>query len=149
LLNTKELILPKAGIRKNLKTLMMVAIFSLVLITITSAIGQVKHNYIVGPGVTTCDSLGIMENDFNNYLEKIQAATWRYTQSMHMNRPYGFRKADFYSCDVITGFLVIEIDDDKYIYTAVPVSLWEEFTKTSDPDAFIKTNIEDKFEHLQ
>lgn len=110
---------------------------------------QVRHNYPVGPGKTTCDSLMVHDNDFEGNLEKITHATWRYTQSMHLNRPSGFRNAEFYSCDVQTGYLVILIDDKKYIYQKVPVSLWEEFTKTTDPDTFIRNKIVNKFALLE
>ena len=132
----------------TIRILIIIAIFTLVL-KINPAEAQVKYNYLVGPGKTTCDSLVVHDNDFAGNLEKITHTTWRYTQSMHLNRPFGFRNADFYSCDVKAGYLVIQIDDKKYIYQKVPVSLWEEFTKTTDPDTFIKEKIENKFALLE
>ena len=123
------------------------AIFLIFMLGISNA--QVKHNYLLGPQKTTCDSLDIQNGEPLKILQKIKDATWRYTQSIHLNRPYGFRHADFYSCDVQSGFLVIEIDDKNYIYEDVPVTLWEEFSKTIDPDGFIDDKIKGKFERLE
>ena len=110
---------------------------------------QVRHNYPVGPQKTTCDSLYLSDNDFTASLDRISHATWRYQQSIHLNRPYGFRRADYYSCDVKTGYLIVEIDTTKYIYMKVPVDLWEELTKSTDPDGFISTKIRDHFSQLK
>ena len=134
---------------KDMSRILFIWMFLLLIQTGYPVTAQVEHNYVVGPGKTTCDSLVILDNDFEGDLERITNTTWRYTQSMHLNRPYGFRSADFYSCDIKTGFLVLLIDKTKYIYQKVPVSLWEEFTKTNDPDTFIKDRIENKFTLLE
>ena len=110
---------------------------------------QIKYNYIVGPGNTTCDSLVLNQDDFSSKLEKIENARWRYSQSMHLNRPHGLRRADFYSCDVKTGYLVLLIDDQTSIYQNVPVDLWKEFTESPDPDRFIADKIKGTFDELK
>lgn len=127
----------------------MRAIVILLLFFSMSAAAQVRHNFPMGPQKTNCDTLVIRDNDFEASLQKIEGATWRYTQSMHLNRPFGFRSADFYSCDGQTGYLVIRVDEEKYIYMKVPVSVWEEFSKTSDPENFIKEKIDGNFSELK
>ncbi len=124
--------------------------FSILLLLFAyDARAQIKYNYIVGPGKTTCDSLDLKGDDFSTVLEKLQNAKWRYSQSMHLHRPYGFRSADYYSCDVNTGYLVVLVDSTNYIYTRVPIDVWTKFTQSSDPDDFIDKDIKNKFDQIK
>ena len=109
---------------------------------------QVEHNYLVGPQKTTCDSLGKLPDDFSSAILKVENAGWRFQQNMKLNRPFGFRNAQYYSCNIQSGYLVILINKTRCIYKEVPLDLWNRLTESLDPDRFISANISNKFERL-
>ncbi len=98
---------------------------------------EVEHNFLVGPQITTCDSL---PEDFYNEDEAIylvENATFRSNAKFRINRSHGVKGGWYYSCDNKTGFLIILIDDQKHIFQFVPNETWDQLTKTTDFESFI------------
>ena len=107
---------------------------------------QVEHNYPMGPQKTNCDSLSAISSVFSEALHAIEISTWRFKQSIKLNRLNGILRAEYYSCDGQTGFLIVLTSNKECIYKIVPVNLWNEFLKTNDPEKYIDEKISKNFE---
>lgn len=120
----------------------------LLLICLTSANlkAQVEHNYLVGPQHSTCDSLQIDLNYPDSAIHSIEKAVFRFDQKFRLSRITGVQGGHFYSCDGISGYLIITIDRSKKLYKDVPRKIWEELIKTSDINLYYRKNIQNQYD---
>jgi hypothetical protein len=128
---------------------MMKSVYLIIFLSIFSLAGnlcaQVEHNYPYKSGYTNCDSLQTLSPDFTKAQHAIEISTWRFKQSLKLNRLYGIHRAQFYSCDGQTGFLIVFSANKNCIYKIVPISVWNEFLKASDPEKYLEEVINKKY----
>ena len=126
----------KAGIiRFCLKLIFICIILFGCLFTQNHAKGQeVEHNYLVGPQVVTCDSLELASEPLEERLSMIRSAKYRFDQSFRLTRKTGLQQGEYYSCDNLTGYLIIKYDDTFYLYMKVKKNLWDQMLSSSDPE---------------
>jgi hypothetical protein len=109
--------------------------FSLVIISSSHA-QEVEHNFLVGPQFTNCDSLKLNGLTIEKAIQCIHAADYRYQQEFKLTRRTGLKGGAFFSCNMEVGFLIINFDEEQFLFTEVSKSDWEAFIATSDPEGY-------------
>jgi hypothetical protein len=97
---------------------------------------DVEHNYLVGPQFTDCDSLKFDGLTTEKVIEHIRTAEFRYQQNFKLTRRMGFKGAEYFSCDLTTGLLIIHQDGEKLLFSSVSKADWEILSSSSDPEGY-------------
>jgi len=117
---------------------------ALLVVTLTisiSAIAQeVEHNYKVGPQNVSCDSLKLPADDLPAALSMLKEATYRYSKRFRLTRKNGLQAGEYYSCNGITGFLIVRYDNKEVLYINYNKTDWDSFTASPDPEGFYIDN---------
>ncbi len=112
-------------------------------IPVANVYGQVEHNYHVVSGFTDCDSLHLDHLEKDQAVSILRQTRFRYQQEFKLTRNQGLKHGAYYSCDGKKGYLVITFNDQDYLYFNVPLDIWEEFTKSPDPEGYFLNHIRD------
>ena len=80
----------------------------------------------------SCNSLDCktLPNSYESYskaIALIEQTTFNFTDEVDTSSSSWIRKANYYSCDNSTGYLIIETDSENYIHQDVPIAVWKEF----------------------
>jgi len=112
------------------------------------ATAQERIGFKVGPQKTTCDSLPEKFSSMQEALATIEGAKYRFEESFKISRPKGLQAGKFLSCDGESGYLVVEIDDEKRILSKVSKKIWKNFKKSSNPGYYFHEYIHEKFNYI-
>lgn len=110
---------------------------------------EVEHNYPVGPQKTNCDSLQLTELPLEEVISAIENTSFRFDQGFKISRVAGIRAAHYYSCNGISGYLILTIGQEKKVFSEVTKKLWNEFIASSDLDNFYEENIKSEFREFR
>jgi hypothetical protein len=110
---------------------------------------EVEHNYPVGPQKTNCDSLHMTELSPLEMISAIENSSFRFDQGFKVSRVTGIRAGHFYSCDGVSGYLILTIGKEKKIFPAIPKILWNEFITSSDLDGFYESKIKTEYKEIR
>ncbi len=97
---------------------------------------DVEHNYLVGPQFTDCDSLKFDGLTIEKTIEYIRTLKFRYQQNFKLTRRMGFKGAEYFSCDLMTGLLIIHHDGKQFLFSDVSKADWEILSSSSDPEGY-------------
>ena len=122
--------------------------FSLLFCRLDVSAQEVGHNYLVGPQNTNCDSLQLSGLSIDEKISSIEKTSFRFDQGFKISRISGIRSGHFYSCDGISGFLILTIGKEKKIFSGIPKTTWDEFIKSADLDGFFEAKISNKYPEL-
>jgi hypothetical protein len=100
--------------------------------------------------VTSCNSQNCetLPKTFKSYslaVTKITNANFGFKDAVNTSSSSWITDANFYSCDGLKGFLLIETTKTNYIFKDVPLDLWNNFKKASSFGKFYNKNIRGKF----
>jgi hypothetical protein len=126
----------------------LIILFFTAFLTARNVLGQVEHNYPERSHNTNCDSIHSPGTDFNDGYDQLKSATWRFKQSIKLNRYEGIRRAEYYSCDGQTGFLIVLSEKNDCLYEIVPIAIWNDFLKTPDPEKYFNEKISEDFDSI-
>ncbi|ELR73061.1 hypothetical protein C900_00141 [Fulvivirga imtechensis AK7] len=109
-------------------------------------IAQVEYNFEMEPSKTNCHELPVSFNSTEKAIETLKSTTFRLQESIKISRYRSPRAAQFYSCDGLTGFLMVEETEDiLMVYRAVPQDAWSQFSNSTDPIGYYENNIKGKY----
>jgi hypothetical protein len=128
-----------------MEKLLPLALFVLLFANTIKASAQDKHNFIVPPENSNCDSMVIDLPELEVALEIIGHTVFRFQQNVKINRETGFREASFFSCDNQDGYMVIKYHDSIFLYSSIPKSIWESMVSSGNPGVFYEQNIRGSF----
>ncbi|NLP59429.1 KTSC domain-containing protein [Lutibacter sp. B1] len=90
-----------------------------------------------------------INNDFESYqsaLKIIKSSEFKITDNCDTSKSSWIYNADFYSCNGIKGFLIIETKSKAYIHKEVPIEKWNEFKKAKSFGKYYNQNIKNRFQ---
>lgn len=123
-----------------MKETLILIIFFFVL---SKGLSQDKHNFLVPPENTSCDSIAIAGSDIDTAVQIIANTSFRFQQNVSINRETGFREASYYSCDNQIGYMLIKYHDCMLLYSSLPITIWESMIKSGNPGDYFEKNIRD------
>src|SRR5690349_6464158 len=86
---------------------------------------------IISYGQKSCDQLPKKFNTYEEAVSKVKAADFKIKESVNTSKSSWIRGLSYYSCDGVTGFLIMKTDEKEYIHTGVPFALWMDFKSAS------------------
>ena len=107
-------------------------IILLCLIAIFPALGQSDQNFKIESSNSNCDSLAPYYQSIEQAHRVLFDHRFRLEESMETSRISGFRKVYFKSCDRVTGFLLIQVDEEWIIFRDVPAEVWNAYKSSKD-----------------
>ncbi len=103
-------------------------------LTFLCSVGQVVHNFEMGPENTDCGGLDSLELAEQELAEKIVASTFRLREEMQISRYSAPRRFIYASCDGETGYLLAyQTDSLIHVYYPVGTGEWEVIRDAADP----------------
>jgi hypothetical protein len=101
--------------------------------------------FINGCGGIDCDNLPNHYSSYAEAIDKIKAAHFKIEETCNTGTSSWIRGASFYSCDGITGFLIIKTDNQNYLHSGIPIKIWKEFQNTESYGSFYNRYIKHRY----
>ena len=92
-----------------------------------------------------CNTLPKTYTSYADAVSKIINTTFSITDSVNTSSSSWITDANFYSCNDVKGFLVLETTKTNYIFKNVPIRLWNNFKEAKSFGEFYSKNIRGKF----
>ena len=92
-----------------------------------------------------CNKLPKKFSSYEQAIKKIEAAYFKFGETINTSKSSWIRSASFYSCDGISGFFIIETDKKKYIYSDIPYDIWQQFKNAKSFGSYYNQNIKNKY----
>ena len=96
----------------------------------------------------TCESLPNEYGNFDEAISKIKAYSFKINETINTSKSSWFRGASYYSCDGQTGFFIIKTDKKEYLYSNLPIAIWEEFKDAVSFGSYYDLNIKNKYQFI-
>lgn len=93
----------------------------------------------------SCADLPRTYSSYEEVIDQVRSSTFVIAEEQNTAESSWVRGAEFYSCDGTTGFFILRTDDQDYIHTNVPLSVWHEFRETSSFGTYYTANIKRRY----
>lgn len=98
----------------------------------------------------SCNSKNCNENTFKfasyeEALYEIKSTSFEFKDETTKSSSW-IENAKYYSCDMKTGFLIIETSDNEYIHKDVPLEIWQEFSDSESLGKYYNRKIKNRFQ---
>ena len=114
-----------------------IVILFILIFNLTCVIAQeVKHNFLVGPQLVNCDSMELAGFSTNQCIDSIRASSFRFDQSFRLTRKQGLQSAEYYSCDNMSGYLIVRYNGLFDLFNNVEKHIWDQMISSSDPEGY-------------
>lgn len=101
--------------------------------------------FIIGCTSKNCDEIPSKFNSYEQAINEIQNSSFEFQETTSRSSSW-INDADYYSCDMKTGFLIIETSKKEYIHKDVPIKVWKEFNNSSSLGKYYNQNIKNRFQ---
>lgn len=101
--------------------------------------------FIISCNSKNCDEISSQFNSYEQAINEIQNSRFEFQDATSKNSSW-IKDANYYSCDMKTGFLIIETSKQEYIHKDVPIKVWEEFNNSSSLGKYYNQNIKNRFQ---
>lgn len=85
---------------------------------------------------------------FSTYLEavtRVKNSKFKFIDHVNTSKSSWIKGASYFSCDGLTGYLIIILKNKTYIHQSVPMSIWQSFIKANSFGEFYNDNLKNKF----
>jgi hypothetical protein len=89
-----------------------------------------------------------LPNSFSNYdqaQEIVLSSSFKLTDEADVSGSSWISSAKYYSCDGLSGFLVIKTGNRTYIYQDIPFEVWESFKNADSKGSYYSRNIKGNY----
>jgi len=99
---------------------------------------------------TTCMSQDCanLPSHFSTYSEattKILNSKFSFTDHVNTEKSSWIKSASYFSCNRLTGYLIIILKNKTYIHQGVPLTIWQSFIRASSYGEFYNNNLKHKY----
>lgn len=95
---------------------------------------------------TNCDQLPKTYSSYEEAKSIIEKALFQVEESVKTSKSKWIREASYYSCDGISGYFILKTDHQDYIYSNLPINVWQEFKHAESFGHYYNLNIKHKYE---
>lgn len=88
-------------------------------------------------------------NRFSNFQEAektIRVSKFGYQDKLNTTKSSWIVKAEYFSCDKESGYLLISTEKKSYLFEAVPVQVWQNFKKADSYGKFYNREIRGRYQ---
>jgi KTSC domain len=97
---------------------------------------------------TDCNQLPKTFQSYSEAISKIKSANFKIEQSLDASNSSWIRGAKFYSCDGISGYIIVTTNSKEYIHKDVPISIWGGFKNATSLGSYYDYNLKNRY-HLE
>lgn len=91
-----------------------------------------------------CDEILSKFNSYEQAINEIRKSDFKFQETTTKSSSW-IDEACYYSCDMKTGFLIIETSSQEYIHKNVPIKIWKEFNNSSSLGKYYNQNIKNRY----
>jgi hypothetical protein len=95
---------------------------------------------------TNCNQLPTSFSSYNVALNLVNNAKFSFVDYLNTNNSVVMQGAKYFSCDNRTGFLIVGVNGQRYIYQGVPINVWNNFKKAGSYGSFYNTYIKNNYQ---
>ena len=95
---------------------------------------------------TDCDQLPTTFSSYNQALNLVSNANFSFIDNVNTSRSTVIQGAKYFSCDNRSGFLIIGVNNQRYIYQGVPINVWNNFKTASSFGSFYNSYIKNNYQ---
>ena len=88
-----------------------------------------------------CKDLPKTFYSYNEAINKVKTSKFSFVDNVNTSNSSFINSAHYYSCDGITGFMIIELNNKEYIHSGVPIKIWLSFKNSESLGSFYSKNI--------
>jgi len=101
----------------------------------------------VSPPKQDCNLLNLNVSSYNQAEALIKQAQFKIEEQQNMRSSGWIKRAEYYSCDGETGYLIIYLDRGKsYLHQNLPLSVWKAFVNASSYGSFYTKRIRGNYQ---
>ncbi len=90
-----------------------------------------------------CKDLPEYFNSYSEALNEVKSARFDYSASEDASYNSSWIKSiSFYSCDLESGYLIVETNSKEYIYGDVPIYIWYDFKEAESYGTYFNDEID-------
>jgi hypothetical protein len=95
---------------------------------------------------TNCNQLPTSFSNYNEALKLVYNAKFSFVDNLNTSNSTVIQGAKYYSCDNRTGFLIVGVNGQRYIYQGVPINVWNNFKKASSYGSYYNFYIKNYYQ---
>ena len=92
-----------------------------------------------------CKDLPKTFYSYDEAITKVRNAKFSYVDNINTASSSFINSAFFYSCDGITGYMIIGLNNKQYIHKDLPIKIWLSFKSASSFGTFYTQNIRNRY----
>lgn len=94
---------------------------------------------------TNCNQLPKSYSSYDAAISAVKSAKFKVQETLNTSKSSWIRGASYYSCDGITGYMIMRTDEKEYIHQGVPIALWNEFKEADSFGSFYDHNFKHRY----
>jgi hypothetical protein len=100
---------------------------------------------ILGFTQNNCKDLPKTFYSYSEAINKVRNAKFSYVDNINTSQSSFITGASYYSCDGITGYMIIGLNNKQYIHKDFPMKIWLSFKSASSFGTFYTQNIRNRY----
>ena len=100
---------------------------------------------LLGCNSKNCNEIPLNFKTYEQAVTEVENSTFKFKEETTKSSSW-IEDANYYSCDMKTGFLIIETSSQKYIHKDVPIRVWQEFNNSTSLGKYYNRNIKNRFQ---
>lgn len=92
-----------------------------------------------------CEQLPKTYTSHDEAAKTIKAAHFKIQENVNTSKSSWIRGASYYSCDGNLGFFILKTDNEEYLYSNVPIDVWNGFKNSNSFGEYYNEHIKHKF----
>lgn len=90
-----------------------------------------------------------LPSSYKNYEEAktiVLSTDFKFTDDCDVSESSFITSADYYSCDRLTGYFIVGMNNKKYIFQNMPYEIWEDFKNAESKGKFYNREIRGRYQ---
>lgn len=88
-----------------------------------------------------CSSLPRQFNSYAEAISKVKQTKFKIAENLNTSKSSWIVGAKYYSCDGLTGYMILRTSEREYIHQGLPIGMWTEFKTADSFGKYYNTNI--------
>jgi hypothetical protein len=96
---------------------------------------------LLGYSQNNCKDLPKTFYSYNEAINKVKTSKFSFVDNVNTSNSSFINSAYYYSCDGMTGYLIISLNNKEYIHSGLPIKIWLSFKNSESLGSFYSKNI--------
>ncbi len=92
-----------------------------------------------------CSQLPSSYNSYEEAMKTIEASSFKIEESINTSKSSWIKGATFYSCDSIQGFFILKTKRKDYLYSSMPIEIWNGFKNAESFGSYYHKFIKNRY----